>query len=250
MTKPYSLDLRERVTERVAAGDSVRAVATIFTVSVASVVRWSQRLGWRTGLAHGADRGRARGDRARAHDETRRTRRCRQLWHGLEFHPSRGNELQKKAYCRPSKIAPTWRAAGRVGKNISRGYPARLVFIDETWVKTNMAPIRGWCARGRRLAAKIPHGHWKTMTFLAALRCDRIEAPWVLDGPINGESFRTYVDQVLAPTLKPGDVVILDNLGSTRARRCAAPSGLAEPGFCSCRPIPPTSTPSNRSSPN
>src|SRR5712671_168858 len=111
MTKPYSLDLRERVTERVAAGDSVRAVATIFTVSVASVVRWSQRLRrtghrrgwedggpsglhshWRTGLAHGADRGRARGDRARAHDGTRRTRRCRQLWHGLEFHPSRGNE--------------------------------------------------------------------------------------------------------------------------------------------------------------
>jgi putative transposase len=89
--------------------------------------------------------------------------------------------------------------------------PARLVFIDETWVKTNMAPIRGWCARGRRLAAKVPYGHWKTMTFLAALRCDRIEAPWVLNGPINGESFRTYVDQVLVPTLKPGDVVILDN---------------------------------------
>ena len=56
------------------------------------------------------------------------------------------------------------------------------------------------------------------MTFLAALRCDRIEAPWVLDGPINGESFRTYVDQVLAPTLKPGDVVILDNLGSHKGK--------------------------------
>ncbi len=84
-----------------------------------------------------------------------------------------------------------------------------------------MAPIRGWCARGRRLAAKIPHGQWKTwktMTFLAALRCDRIEAPWVLDGPINGESFRTYVDQVLVPTLKPGDVVILDNLGSHKGK--------------------------------
>lgn len=117
MTKPYSLDLRERVTERVAAGDSVRAVATIFTVSVASVVRWSQRLR-RTGRA---DRGRARGNRAQAHDGTRRTRRCRQLWHGLEFHPSRGNELQKKACCRPSKIAPTWRATARAGKNIRQG---------------------------------------------------------------------------------------------------------------------------------
>lgn len=140
MIKPYSLDLRERVAEGVAAGGSVRAVAATFTVSVASVVRWSQRLRrtgkrrawedgwpsglqshWRTGLAHGADRGRARGDRAQAHDGTRRTRRCRQLWHGLEFHPSRGHELQKKAYCRPSKIALTWRAAARAGKNIRQG---------------------------------------------------------------------------------------------------------------------------------
>ena len=110
---------------------------------------------WRTGLAHGADRGRARGDRARAHDGTRRTRRCRQLWHGLEFHPSRGNELQKKACCRPSKIADVARRRARWKKYQTRIDPARLVFIDETWVKTNMAPIRGWCARGRRLAAKI-----------------------------------------------------------------------------------------------
>src|SRR5580704_5070354 len=113
------------------------------------------------------------------------------------------------------------RRRARWKKYQTRIDPARLVFlvfIDETWVKTNMAPIRGWCARGRRLAAKIPHGHWKTMTFLAALRCDRIEAPWVLDGPINGESFRIYVDQVLAPTLKPGDVVNLDNLGSHKGK--------------------------------
>ena len=67
--------------------------------------------------------------------------------------------------------------------------PRRLVFIDETWAKTNMAPLRGWCTRGRRLIAKVPHGHWKTLTFLAALRCDRIDAPCVIDGPINGESF-------------------------------------------------------------
>lgn len=76
---------------------------------------------WRTGLAHGADRGRARGNRAQAHDGTCRTRRCRQLWHGLEFHPSRGNELQKKACCRPSKIAPMWHATARAGKNIRQG---------------------------------------------------------------------------------------------------------------------------------
>ena len=81
-----------------------------------------------------------------------------------------------------------------------------------------MAPLRGWCTRGQRLNAKVPHGHWQTMTFLAALRHDRIDAPFVLEGPINGQSFRIYIEQVLLPTLKPGDVVILDNLGSHKGK--------------------------------
>jgi putative transposase len=96
--------------------------------------------------------------------------------------------------------------------------PARLVFIDETWAKTNMAPLRGWGARGRRLRAKVPQGRWKTMTFLAALRNDRIDAPWLLDGPINGERFRLYIEKVLVPTLRAGDIVIVDNLGSHKGR--------------------------------
>ena len=96
----------------------------------------------------------------------------------------------------------------------SRLDPKRLVFIDETWAKTNMTRTHGWNKRGAPLIAKAPHGHWKTMTFLAALRCDEIAAPFVLDGPINGESFLAYVEQVLAPTLKPGDIVVMDNLGS------------------------------------
>ena len=96
--------------------------------------------------------------------------------------------------------------------------PSRLVFIDETWTKTNMAPLRGWAPRGRRLRAKVPHGRWKTMTFLAALRHDHIDAPWLIDGPINGESFSLYVERVLAPTLKPGDIVVMDNLGSHKGR--------------------------------
>jgi putative transposase len=94
----------------------------------------------------------------------------------------------------------------------------RLVFIDETWTKTNMAPLRGWAPRGMRLKAKVPHRRWKTMTFLAALRRDRIDAPWLIDGPINGESFRLYVEAVLIPTLRPGDIVIMDNLGSHKGR--------------------------------
>jgi transposase len=96
--------------------------------------------------------------------------------------------------------------------------PARLVFIDETWTKTNMAPLRGWAPRGQRLKAKVPHGRWKTMTFLAALRLDRVEAPWFIDGPINGERFRLYVEKVLVPTLHPGDIVIMDNLGSHKGK--------------------------------
>jgi transposase len=92
--------------------------------------------------------------------------------------------------------------------------PARLVFIDETWVKTNMAPLRGWGTRGARLLASAPYGHWKTMTFIAALRHDRVEAPWLLNSPINGEAFHAYVQAELIKTLKPGDIVVLDNLGS------------------------------------
>ena len=97
--------------------------------------------------------------------------------------------------------------------------PERLVFIDETWTRTNMTPLRGWAPRGLRLQTKAPHGHWKTTTFLAALRHDRIEAPWLFDGPIDGESFRTYVEKVLVPTLRPGDIVIMDNLGSHKGKK-------------------------------
>ena len=92
------------------------------------------------------------------------------------------------------------------------------MFIDETWTKTNMTRLRGWAPKGERLVDKVPHGRWKTATFLAALRNDRIEAPCLFDGPINGERFHAYVEQFLAPTLKPGDVVILDNLGSHKGK--------------------------------
>jgi transposase len=100
----------------------------------------------------------------------------------------------------------------------SRLDPARLVFIDETWAKTNMTRTHGRARRGERLVAKVPHGRWRTLTFLAALRSDRIDAPCVIDGPINGESFLAYVAQVLVPALRPGDIVIIDNLGSHKGK--------------------------------
>jgi transposase len=94
--------------------------------------------------------------------------------------------------------------------------PKRLVFIDETWIKTDMAPIRGWGPKGERLAGYAPDSRWRTFTFLAALRLEALTAPCVIDGPLNGELFRLYVETLLLPTLRAGDIVILDNLGSHR----------------------------------
>jgi transposase len=90
----------------------------------------------------------------------------------------------------------------------------RLVFVDETGTSTKMVRTRGRCRRGQRLVGKAPWGHWKTTTFTAGLRCDGLIAPWVLDGPMNGEAFLVYVDKVLAPSLSEGDIVVVDNLSA------------------------------------
>jgi transposase len=95
--------------------------------------------------------------------------------------------------------------------------PKRLVFIDETWAKTNMTRTHGRCRKDERLRARGPYGHWKTLTFLAALRHDRIDAPAVLGSPINGADFLAHIERFLIPTLQPGDIVVLDNLGSHAA---------------------------------
>jgi transposase len=92
--------------------------------------------------------------------------------------------------------------------------PENLVFIDETWAKTNMARLYGRALRGQRLVAPVPHGHWMTTTFVAALRHDEIAAPCVFDGPMDGTSFLAYVEHFLAPALRYGDVVVMDNLAS------------------------------------
>lgn len=80
-----------------------------------------------------------------------------------------------------------------------------------------MAPLRGWGSRGKRLNGFAPHGHWKTLTFLGALRCDRLTAPCVFEGPINGRCFHAYVEQLLVPMLRPGDIVVMGNLGSHKS---------------------------------
>lgn len=93
--------------------------------------------------------------------------------------------------------------------------------------KTTRAPLRGWAAKGRRSLAKAPFGHWNTMTFVTAPRHDRIVAPWLLDGPLNGERFRVCVEQVLLPTLKPDDLVIMDNLSSHKGQAVRSAAGQA-----------------------
>jgi transposase len=94
---------------------------------------------------------------------------------------------------------------------------SRLVFIDETAANTKMVRLSGRCPRGERLVGRVPHGHWKTITFVAGLRHNGITAPFVLDGPMNGESFLAYVEQCLVPTLKRKDIVIMDNLSAHKA---------------------------------
>ena len=103
-----------------------------------------------------------------------------------------------------------------------RKEPHRLVFIDETATTTKMTRLRGRARKGERLRARAPFGHWGTQTFIAALRHDGLTAPWIIDAPMNRNIFETYVETQLAPTLSPGDVVILDNLSSHKSERAKA----------------------------
>jgi transposase len=116
--------------------------------------------------------------------------------------------------------------------------PKHLVFIDETWAKTNMTRVRGRSLRGKRLIARVPHGHWSTTTFVGALRVSGLTAPLVVDGPINGAIFLAYVQQHLVPTLQPGDIVIMDNL---RAHKVAGVSSAIEVAGARVAYLPPYS---------
>jgi len=109
-----------------------------------------------------------------------------------------------------------------------RRQPARLVFIDETSVKTNMTPWRGRGLKGERLMADAPFGKWRTQTFIAGLRCDELVAPWIIEGAMDGPIFDSYIRTQLAPSLRRGDVVILDNLNVHKSPRAA--QALAERG--------------------
>ena len=236
MARPLSNDLRERVVAAFEAGETCRSVAGQFGVAPSSVVKWEQR--WRaTGSIAPGKMGGHRKSVLDAHRDfilERIDQTPHLTLHGLKdelaargvvvshnavwlFLRREGLRFKKTLLALEQARADVARRRQRWLSWQVRLDPSRLVFIDETWIKTNMAPLRGWGAKGKRLRGFAPQGRWRTLTFLGALRCDQLTAPCVFDGPINGECFRTYVEQQLVPVLKPGDIVIVDNLGSHKS---------------------------------
>jgi hypothetical protein len=127
---------------------------------------------------------------------------------------------------------------------------SRFVFLDETGTATNMTRRYGRAPRGQRVVDAVPHGHWLTTTFVAGLRESGVIAPLVVDGPMKGEIFRAYVEQMLAPALSRGDVVVLDNLAAHKVAGVAEAIRALAPACCICRPIVPILTQSSSSFPS
>jgi putative transposase len=213
-----------------------RAAAPRYEISESVAIKWLERIerhGSREPVGHGGHRASKLvptvifagcADREDGHHAFHAVRSPfvqarRQIRH-LDDEPllSPSGRHVKKDACRARAGPPGHKPPSRWRAYQGRIDPRRLVFIDETWTKTNMTRVRGWAPKGQRLVDKVPHGRWKTATFLAALRNDRIDAPCLFDGPINGQRFRAYVEQFLTPMLRPGDVVILDNLGSHKGK--------------------------------
>jgi transposase len=230
----YSNDLRVRVIQVVEGGSAARAAARQFVIGDSTAIRWAKR--WReTGSFEAkSNKGQSRSPlkkheewllelvrrepdltleeiQRRLLDERQQQAGIGSVWrffdrHGISF---------KKSVRAAEQDRPDVAAARTAWVDNQPGLdPDRLIFIDETGTSTKMARLRGRAPRGERLIGKIPHGHWKTTTFVAALRSTALTAPCVIDGPMNGNGFLAYVEQVLAPTLKPGDVVVLDNLSA------------------------------------
>ena len=206
---------------RAHAGESVRRVAAALSVAPSRVVKWAQRFRATGRVAPGKTGGHRPRAIAGEHEAWLRARigrdgftlrglvvelaerglkvDYRKMWRFVHRErlsskkSVRASEQDRPAVARRRE---RWKA------HQDRIDPSRLVFIDETWTKTNMAPLRGWGPRGERLTAKVPHDRWRTMTFLAGRRADRIVAPWVIDGPINGASFRVYLEQLDRAAIK------------------------------------------------
>lgn len=231
MSKPYSQDLRERVIETVESGASRREAAEIFAVSVSSAVRWVQRFVATGGVAPKPSGGSTSPLERHADqllelvaehpdltlDEIVAAMHKRKIagsrtavWRFFQRHKI---TLKKKSMVATERDRPdVARERRRWIREQGLMDPAKLVFLDETATATNMARPRGRCLRGMRLIGRVPQAHWETLTFVAGLRRDGIVAPFVIAGPMNGETFLTYIQQCVVPRLKPGETVIIDNL--------------------------------------
>ncbi len=229
----YSQDLRDRVLRAVERGDRPTDIAERFEVSRVWVYQVANRFkqsGQRTTLQLGGYRRSRVAEmettlRAWLKDEPDLTlaQLCERLAeHGVEIKvPALWHQLNKwdlslkKTLHASEQARADVQQARREWQTYQASLdPANLVFLDETWASTNMARRYGRSPRGQRCVAAVPHGHWKTTTFIAGLRNDSITAPLVFDGPMDGEIFLEYVQEFLCPTLRSGDIVIADNLGS------------------------------------
>jgi transposase len=246
MGRGYSSDLRVRVYSEIKEGQSRRAAALRFGVSASTSIRLAQRMAT-TGSLEPARQGRppgggklspyakrligwveAQGDITMPELAAKLKAEC-----GVTAHPAslsrfliaQGFTVKKSLQASETARADvaqdrrTWRNNRQPRM---RQEPYRLAFLDETATTTKMTRLRGRAPRGQRYKAKAPFGHWKTQTFIAALRCDGLTAPWIIDGPMNKSIFETYVETQLAPTLQPGDIVILDNLPSHKSEKAKA----------------------------
>ncbi|UPU00029.1 IS630 family transposase [Bradyrhizobium barranii subsp. apii] len=233
MARALSVDLRQRVVAAIDGGMSCRQAAERFGVSAASAIRWRGRLKKVGDIVPKRQGGDRKSQRIEAHSqlileavtarpditlaELRELLKRRGISTGIaslwRFFQRRKITLKKKTAHAAEQRRGDINAAreewfeGQIDLD-----PERLVFIDETSANTKMARRYGRSPRGERCRAAIPHGHWKTTTFTAGLRSDGLIAPLVLDGPMDGDAFLAYVEQLLAPSLRPGDTVIMDNL--------------------------------------
>jgi transposase len=231
MPKAYSKDLRKRVIETVTSGASRHEVAELFDVAVSTVVKWAQRQR-DTGNSEAKPRGGSISPLERhaplilKHLDERPDATLKEMLATLgkqRIRTSRsalGRFMDRHGISRKKK---SLRAAEQKREDVARARrkwireqglldPARLVFIDETSINTSMVRLYGRSPCGVRLVDHVPFGNWKALTFVCALRHDKIVAPMVVEGAMDGELFLAYVEQCLAPTLKPGDIVVADNL--------------------------------------
>lgn len=230
MPRPCSLDLRMRVLREVEAGASRREAAECVEVSASSAIKWMQRLNETGSIAAKPSGGSISPLAAHAAvllgliaeqadltlDEIVAVMRKRRIagsrsavWRFFKRH---NVSFKKSLRAAEQQRADVVRARRRWMREQGMFDPARLVFIDETSTNTAMVRLRGRCPRGIRLTDHVPHGRWKTITFIAGLRRRAMVAPFVLDGPMNSTSFMAYLKRCLVPTLKRGDIVMMDSL--------------------------------------